>query len=412
MTKALRSIGWRTPLVILLCGCLINLISFGPRSTFGFFLTPMTAANGWGRDVFALALAIEMLLWGAAQPFAGALADRFGAAWVLIGGCALYIVGIVWMAFAQTPLELHLSAGVLIGLGLGACSFGLVIGAFGKLLPEKWRLLGFGIGTASGSFGQFLFSPIAVGLIDNFGWQHTLLIFGVILLTCMPLSLVLASPPHSTAAAARAAAPAQSVKQALAEALGHRSYVLLVVGYFTCGFQLFFITVHLPAYLVDRGLPASIGGWTIAVIGLFNIVGSISSGWLSGLMPKRYLLSAIYFSRSIAILVFILLPPSPAVTLIFGGVIGLLWLSTIPPTSALVAIMFGSRWLTMLLGLAFFSHQVGGFLGVWLGGVLFESTGSYDVIWWGSILFGVLSALINLPIVEQPVVRAAVPAAA
>ena len=405
-----RFAAWRTPLVILLCGCLVNLISFGPRSTFGFFLTPMTGANGWGRDTFALALAIEMLLWGASQPFAGALADRFGAAKVLIGGCVLYIVGIVWMAYAQTSLELHLSAGVLIGLGLGGCSFGLVIGAFGKLLPEKWRLLGFGVGTASGSFGQFLFAPIAVGLIDEFGWQHTLLIFGGILLTCMPLSLVLASSPNTAPAsgsALRPAAPAQSVKQALAEALGHRSYMLLVIGYFTCGFQLFFIAVHLPAYLVDRGLGAAIGGWTIAVIGLFNIIGSISSGWLSGLMPKRYLLSAIYFSRSIAIAVFIALPPSPVVTLIFGAVIGLLWLSTIPPTSALVAIMFGPRWLTMLLGVAFFSHQVGGFLGIYLGGLLYVQTGSYDVVWWLGVLFGVLSAVINLPIVEKPVARLA-----
>jgi MFS family permease len=397
---------WRTPAVILTCGCLVALISFGPRSTFGFFLTPMTEANGWGRDVFALAMAIEMLLWGASQPFAGALADRFGATWVLIGGALLYIAGTVWMAYAHTPLEFHLAAGVMIGLGLGGCSFGIVIGAFAKLLPASWRTIGFGMGTAAGSFGQFLFSPLAVALIDTAGWQHTLLIFGAILLTVMPLCLVLSAPPRS-AAAQQQEMPGQSVAQALAEAFGHRSYLLLVIGYFTCGFQLFFVTVHLPAYLVDRGLPASIGGWTIAVIGLFNIIGSLSSGWLSNLMPKRYLLSAIYFSRSIAIMVFILLPPSPVVTLLFGAVIGLLWLSTIPPTSALVAIMFGPRWLTMLLGIAFFNHQVGGFLGVWLGGVLFERTGSYDLIWWLSILLGVFSAVINLPIVERPVTRPA-----
>ena len=401
---------WRTPLVILVCGCLLGLLSFGPRSTFGFFLTPMDAANGWGRDQFGLALAIEMLLWGAGQPFAGALADRFGAPWVLAAGALLYVIGIVWMAFAQSPLELYMSAGVLIGFGMAGCSFTLVIGAFAKLLPPQWRTIGFGAGTAAGSFGQFLFSPLAVALIDNIGWQNTLLTFAVILLAMLPLAFVLAAPRKALGSPAPAL-QAQSVKQALAEALGHRSYVLLILGYFTCGFQLFFITVHLPAYLVDRGLPASIGGWTIAVIGLFNIAGSIGSGYISNLMPKRYLLSAIYFSRSLAIMVFILLPPSPAVTLIFGAVIGLLWLSTIPPTSALVAIMFGSRWLTMLLGLAFFSHQVGGFLGVWLGGVLFEKTGSYDVIWWGTIFFGVASAIINLPIVEKPVARpAAVPA--
>jgi MFS family permease len=405
-----RRITWRTPLVIVLCGCLISMIGFGPRSAFGFFLTPMTAANGWGRDVFALALAIEMLLWGAAQPFSGALADRFGAVWVLMGGALLYVAGIVWMAYATTPLEFHLSAGVLIGLGLGGCSFSLVIGAFAKLLPPQWRTVAFGAGAAAGSFGQFLFSPLAIALIDEFGWQNTLLVFGAALLLMLPLSLALAAPPR-TAGDPPYMPPGQSVTQALAEALGHRSFVLLVVGYFTCGFQLFFITVHMPAYLVDRGLPASIGGWTIAMIGLFNIFGSIAAGYISNLMPKRFLLSAIYFSRSLAIMAFILLPPHPVLTLIFGAIMGLLWLSTIPPTSALVAIMFGNRWLTMLLGLAFFSHQVGGFLGVLLGGVLFEKTGSYDVIWWGTILFGFASAAINLPIVERPVSRpAAVPA--
>jgi len=400
-----RLIVWRTPLVILVCGCLIGLIAFGPRSTFGFFLTPMTVANGWGRDVFSLALAIEMLLWGAGQPFAGALADRFGAMWVIAGGALLYAIGTVWMVYASTPLEFHLSAGVLIGFGLAGCSFTLVIGAFGKLMPEQWRTLAFGAGTAAGSFGQFLFSPLAVALIDQVGWQNTLLIFAVILLSILPLSIALAAPPAAAGTGSRTA-PRQSVRQALSEAFGHRSYVLLVLGYFTCGFQLFFIAVHLPAYLVDRGLPAAIGGWTLAIIGLFNILGSVGSGWLANLMPKRFILSAIYFSRSIAILIFILLPPSPIATLVFGAVIGVLWLSTVPPTSALVALMFGSRWLTMLLGVAFFSHQVGGFLGVWLGGVLFERTGSYDLIWWGAIFFGVMSAIINLPIVEKPVVRA------
>jgi len=400
---------WRAPLVILICGCLIGMISFGPRSTFGFFLAPMDAAHGWGRDQFGLALAIEMLLWGAGQPFSGALADRFGAPLVLAGGALLYFAGIVWMAFAQSPFELYMSAGVLIGFGLAGCSFTLVIGAFAKLLPPQWRTIAFGAGTAAGSFGQFLFSPLAVALIDSIGWQSALLTFGVILLVMLPLAFVLAAPRQASGSTSAAAA-GQSVRQALKEAFGHRSYVLLTLGYFTCGFQLFFITVHLPAYLVDRGLPASIGGWTIAVIGLFNIVGSVASGYIANLMPKRYLLSAIYFSRSLAILVFITLPPSAMTTLVFGAVLGLLWLSTIPPTSALVSIMFGPRWLTMLLGVSFFSHQVGGFLGVWLGGVLFERTGSYDVIWWATIFFGVASAVINLPIVERPVSRPAVAA--
>jgi MFS family permease len=402
-----RLSAWRTPLVILLCGCLIGLLGFGPRSSFGFFLGPMSNANGWGRDVFALALAIEMLLWGATQPFAGALADRFGATWVLASGAVLYVLGIVWMAHARTPLELHLSAGVLIGLGLGGCSFTLVLGAFGKLLPESWRTIGFGIGTAAGSLGQLVFSPVAVVMIREVGWQETLLIFGGVLLLIVPLAMMIAAPRGGMQGASARPLAGQTVSQALAEALGHKSYVLLIIGYFTCGFQLFFITVHLPAYLVDRGVPAEVGGWAIGLIGLTNIVGSISAGYLVHWMPRRYILSLIYFSRSAAILAFMLLPVSTASTLLFSGVMGLLWLSTIPPTSALVAIMFGQRWLTMLLGVAFFSHQVGGFLGVWLGGVLFERTGSYDVIWWGTILLGLASAAINLPIVEQPVARPA-----
>jgi MFS family permease len=397
---------WRTPVVILICACLIGIIGFGPRSALGLFLKPMSAAHEWGRDVFSLALAIQMLLWGVGQPFAGAVADRFGAVRVLCVGALFYALGLALMSYASTPLILYLTAGVMIGFGLSGCAFPLVVGALGKLMPEEWRSLSFGLGTAAGSFGQFLFSPISIGMMDHFAWQTTLLTFSVIVLMIMPLSLALASP--KTAAPPQNAPRQQSATHALAEAFGHRSYVLLVIGFFTCGFQLFFITVHLPAYLADRGLSADIGGWTIAVIGLFNIVGSIASGWLAGFMPKRYLLSAIYFLRSLAVIAFILVPASPASSLIFGAVIGLLWLSTVPPTSGLVAIMFGTRWLAMLFGFAFFSHQVGGFLGVWLGGILYEQTGSYEIVWWLSVFFGVASALINLPIVEKPVVRAAV----
>src|SRR6266481_4019991 len=277
---------WRTPAVILVCGCLIAMIGFGARSGLGFFLTPMSSAHGWSRDVFALALAIQMLLWGAAQPFAGAMADRFGAAPVLSVGAVLYALGLAAMAYAGTPAMLHLSAGVIIGFGLAGSSFTVVIGAFGKLMPPEWRSLAFGAGTAAGSFGQFVFSPLAVALIDSLGWQDTLLVFA-------------------------------------------------------------------------------------------------------------------------AVVLLIMLPPSTLATLVFGAVIGLFWLSTVPPTSGLVALMFGTRWLAMLFGFAFFSHQVGGFLGVWLGGLVFERTGSYDAVWWLSILLGLLSAAINLPIVERPVARLA-----
>jgi predicted MFS family arabinose efflux permease len=271
-------------------------------------------------------------------------------------------------------------------------------------VPENWQSFAFGAGTAAGSFGQFLYSPIAVSLMDSFGWQTTLLIFACLLLLIVPLSLTLMSP-RGGVPAARTTAPQQSLTQALSEAFRHRSYVLLVLGFFTCGFQLAFVTVHLPSYLIDRGLSTQVGGWTLAVIGLFNIIGSLGSGYLANFMPKRYILSFIYFGRAIAVVAFISLPASPAATLLFGAVTGLLWLSTVPPTSGLVALMFGTRWLTMLFGFAFFSHQVGGFLGVWLGGLLFEATGSYNIVWWLSVFFGVASAVINLPIVEKPVQR-------
>jgi MFS family permease len=396
---------WRTPAVVVGCGCVIAMLSFGPRSALGQFLTPMSIDFGWGRDVFSFALAIQNLLWGVFQPFAGGVADRFGSVRVLWVGAIAYAAGLAMMSQASSPGLLDLSAGVLVGFALSSCSFNLVIGALGKLVPDDWRLFAFGAGTAAGSFGQFLFSPLARMLIDTTGWQTTLVVFGAIMLLILPLALALATPPH--AAAAAAARPQQSVVQALTEAFGHRSYVLLVLGFFTCGFQLAFVTVHLPAYLVDRGLSADAGAWTIAVIGLFNIVGSMLSGWLGNRMPKRFILSAIYFARALAIVAFILLPASTASALMFGAVTGLLWLSTVPPTSGLVAVMFGTRWLAMLFGFAFFSHQVGGFLGVWLGGIAFDRTGSYDVVWWLSVLFGVLSALINLPIVEKPVARAA-----
>src|SRR5947209_1178179 len=294
---------WRTPAVILVCGCLIAMIGFGARSGLGFFLTPMSSAHGWGRDVFALALAIQMLLWGAAQPLAGAVADRYGAAPVLSIGAILYGLGLASMAYAATPGMLHLTAGAVIGFGLAGSSFTIVIGAFGKLMPPQWRSVAFGAGTAAGSFGQFLFSPLAVALIDAVGWQRTLIIFAAIVMLIVPLSLSLAMP-RDTEAAGGAVRQRQSVTQALSEAFGHNSYVLLVLGFFTCGFQIFFIAVHLPAYLVDRGLPAEIGGWTLAVIGLFNIVGAITAGWLAEFMPKRYILSLIYFGRAAAILVY------------------------------------------------------------------------------------------------------------
>jgi MFS family permease len=394
---------WRTPLVIIICGCAIALLSFGPRSSFGFFIQPMGRELTWGRDVFGLALALQNLLWGLGQPIAGAIADRFGSLRVILVGALLYAGGLLTMRYAATPLSLDLGAGVLIGFGLSGCSFNLVLSAFSKLLPPRQRGIALGAGTAAGSFGQFLFAPFGVAMIDNFGWQAALTVFAALMLLIVPLSLALATPAQTSANAP--AADQQSFKTALAEAFGHRSYVLLVLGFFTCGFQLAFITVHLPAYLSDRGVAAQTGGWVIAAIGLFNIIGSLSVGWLQNIFPKRYILSAIYFTRALSIVAFISFPITTFSAIAFGAISGLTWLSTVPPTSALVALMFGTRWFSTLYGFAFVSHQVGGFLGVLLGGVVFEKFGSYTPIWWLSVLFGVLSALINLPIVEAPVAR-------
>ncbi|SEK92974.1 Predicted arabinose efflux permease, MFS family [Bosea lupini] len=396
------------PEIIVAAGCLIALISFGPRASAGLFQIPMTSQFGWGRDTFSLALAIQNLLWGLGAPFAGAIADRFGMVRVLCAGALLYAAGLVTMSYASTPLQLHLGAGVLIGFGLSACSFNLILAAFGKLLPEQWRPLAFGAGTAAGSFGQFLFPPIGNILIETLGWQQALIVFAFTLLPVLPLSVMLAMRGAKQPAAAPGAvvAPNQSIAQALAEAFKHRSYVLLVLGFFTCGFQLAFITVHMPAYLKDTGLPAWVGGWTLAAIGLANAVGSLGSGWLTARMPKRHLLAWIYLGRAVAIAAFILLPPSPTTAIAFGIVIGVFWLSTVPPTSALVMLMFGTKYMAMLYGFAFFSHQVGGFLGVLLGGILYEQFGSYTIVWWLSVALGVASALINLPIVEKPVARA------
>jgi MFS family permease len=395
---------WRTPLIIILAGCAVSLITFGPRSAMGLFMQPVSDANGWGRDVFALAFAVQNLLWGIGQPIAGAIADRFGTLRVLCGGALLYAAGLVLMTYSTTPLTFNITVGVMIGFGLSGCSFNLVVAALGKLVPDHMRSLAFGAGTAAGSFGQFLFAPLGALLIETHGWPVALIVFAAAVMLVIPFSVALATKPVKATAAAGNDTP-QSLRHALSEAFAHRSYVLLVLGFFTCGFQLAFITAHLPAYLVDRGLSVQVGGWVLATIGLFNIIGAIAAGWAANKMPKRYILAILYFTRAVSIAVFIAVPLSPTSAVVFGVVTGLTWLSTVPPTSGLVALMFGTRWLAMLFGFAFFSHQVGGFLGVWLGGVAFEMTGSYNLVWLLSIAFGVASAIINLPIVEAPVKR-------
>ena len=346
-----------------------------------------------------------MIVWGTGQPFAGAIADRFGTVRVLAIGAVLYCIGLSLMAYSTTPGDARshrrlaqrprhcrdfIHAGDRRVLEADAAAYALAC------LRRRHR--------------RRLVRPVPVlaacrRLIEWFGWQHALVVFGFITLSVIPLALALRTPPMDPNGQHEASQ--QSLRHALVEAFGHRSYVLLVLGFFTCGFQLLFITVHLPAYLVDRGLSVDAGGWTLGTIGLFNIVGSITSGYLGNRMPKRYLLSVIYTLRSLAVVVFISLPMSNASAICFGAVMGLLWLSTVPPTSGLVALMFGTRWMATLFGFAFFSHQVGGFLGVWLGGLLYTATGSYNLVWWLSVAFGIVSAIINLPIIERPIERLA-----
>ena len=394
-----------SPELIILAGCVIAILTFGPRSAVGAFQRDMLVTNGWTRDIFSFGIALQNLLWCVGQPFAGALADRFGAVRVLWAGALMYGLGLALMACASSTLAFDM-VGVLTGLGLSGCSFNLVLGAFGKLLPENKRSMAFGFGTAAGSFGQFLFSPLSVAMIGSVGWQNTTLTFAAMMLAILPLALHLATPKASQCETASRSLPSQSLTAALAEAFGHRSYVLLVTGFFTCGFQLAFVTAHFQIYLTDKGLTPQMGGWAFATIGIFNIAGSLTAGWLGNRMPRRYVLSGIYLGRSLATIIFLALPASNATALLFGAVTGLLWLSTVPPTSSLINLMFGTRYFAMLYGFAFFSHQIGGFLGVLLGGILYVSTGSYDVVWWLSAALGLASALINLPIVEKPVLRA------
>jgi predicted MFS family arabinose efflux permease len=376
---------WRTPLVVITAGCLIALISFGVRAGFGLFLAPMSADLGWGREVFALAIAIQNIMWGLGQPVAGAIADRYGSGRVLAIGGLVYAAGVYLMAVTTTPLMFHMSAGVLVGLGLSGASFAVVLAAFG-------------IGTAAGSLGQFLMVPLGQAFMSAYGWSVALMLLSLFALLMIPLAGALTGRPPS-----QATTRDQSLREALREAGGHSSYLYLTSGFFVCGFHVAFIQTHLPAYLTDAGIAAAVGAWALSLVGLFNIVGSYVSGMLGGRYSKKYLLSSLYLSRAVAIAVFVLVPVSETSALVFASVMGLLWLSTVPLTSGLVAQMFGLRYMATLFGIVFFSHQMGAFTGVWLGGYLFDTTGSYDVVWWVGVALGVLAAVLHFPIDERPV---------
>jgi MFS family permease len=391
---------WRTPAVVLVCSGLVLVLSMGIRHGFGLFLQPMSGDMGWGRETFALAMAVQNLLWGATQPFAGMLADRYGTAKVVVAGALLYVLGLVTMAHAGTPLTLVLTAGVLVGVGLSGLTFSVIAGVLGRKFPPEKRSMALGISAASGSFGQFALLPLTQWLLTHLGWYGALLALGSLGLLMLPLASALVERRETSAHAF-----AQSAGEAMREALGHRGYVLLTVGFFVCGFQVVFVGVHLPAYLADRGMAPHVAVTALALIGLFNIVGTYTTGWLGSRVPKRYILSFIYFGRAVVISLFVFLPLSALSVYAFAIALGLLWLSTVPPTNGIVAQVFGVRYLAMLSGFTFFSHQIGSFLGAWLGGKLYDTTGSYDLVWYLSIALGVLAGLINLPIDERQIER-------
>jgi predicted MFS family arabinose efflux permease len=401
-----RATDWRTPTVVLVASGLLLTLSMGIRHGFGLFLQPMSADLHWGRETFALALAVQNLVWGAATPFAGVLADRFGTHKVVLVCALAYVAGLATMAHATTPLTMVLTAGVLIGVGLSGLSFSIVAGVLGRKYPPEKRSMALGVSAAAGSFGQFAMLPVTNLLLSNLGWYGALLALAAFGLLMAPLSAAVYERHHGASHALQ-----QTARAAMREALGHRGYMLLTIGFFVCGFQVVFIGVHLPAYLADHGLPPHVAVTALALIGLFNIVGTWTAGWLGGRMPKRYILSAIYFGRAVVIALFVFLPLSAASVYAFAVALGVLWLSTVPATNGIVAQIFGVRYLAMLSGITFFSHQIGSFLGAWLGGKLYDTTGSYDIVWYLSIALAVLAGLVNLPIDERALARPAAAAA-
>lgn len=389
----------RSPGFILAATAVVLAVSTGVRHTFGLFLPPMSEANGWGREVFAFAIALQNLIWGAAQPFTGMLADRWGAGKTMMGGAVLYALGLVLMASAVTPGALVLSAGVLIGLGLSGTTFAVVLGAISRSVPPEKRSVAMGIGAAIGSFGQFAMLPLSMSLIGAVGWSVALLILAAMAAVMVPLSATVVEKPTTSTEISVTA------RQALHEAMNHKGFWLLCFGFFVCGFHVVFIALHLPAYLVDRGMNLAVGTTALALVGLFNIFGTYLAGLLGGRFRKPWLLAGIYGSRSVAIALFLLAPLSVWSVYAFAAVIGFLWLSTVPLTNGTVASVFGVKNMSMLTGIVFFFHQVGAFLGGWLGGLAYDRTGSYDVVWLTAIALGVLAAALNLPIHERPVVR-------
>jgi predicted MFS family arabinose efflux permease len=394
---------------ILLCGAGVVTLSMGIRHGFGLWLQPLTQAQNWSRETFAFALAVQNLAWGLAGIFAGMLADRFGAFRVILGGSLLYAIGLLGMAYASSPLMFTLTAGILIGMAQAGTTFAVVYGVIGRNVATDRRSWAMGVAAAAGSFGQFLMVPSEGFLINSLGWQQALVVLALAATLMMPLAWGLSEPDFRGGAGHFRE---QSIVQALREAFAYRSFQLLMAGFFVCGFQVVFIGVHMPSYLKDQGLSPQVASYSLALIGLFNVFGTYAAGVLGQRMLKKNILAFIYFARSVVIAVFLWAPLSPQSVYIFSALMGLLWLSTVPPTNATVAQIFGVAHLSMLGGFVFFSHQIGSFMGVWLGGFLFDRTGNYNVVWGISIALGVLAALVNLPIKEAAITRSPAPQAA
>jgi MFS family permease len=391
---------------VLLCGAAIVTLSMGIRHGFGLFLQPITMERGWTRETFAFAIAVQNLAWGLAGPFAGALADRYGAFKVIIVGGLFYAAGLVLMAISTSGLGFTGSAGLMLGMAQSGTTYAVIYGVIGRNVAPEKRSWAMGVAAAAGSFGQFLMVPVENWMIGGFGWQSALFMLGCLSLAILPLAFGLREPKQAAPTGHQ-----QSIGAAVREAFGYPSFQLLMAGYFVCGFQVVFIGVHMPSYLKDQGLTPDVATTALALIGLFNVIGTYAAGSLGQRLPKKYILSAIYALRSVAIVVFLAVPLTPWSVYVFSAVMGVLWLSTVPPTNAVIAQIFGVQFLSMLGGFVFLSHQVGSFLGVWLGGLLYDRTGSYDVVWWLAIALGIFAALVNLPVKERAILRPA-PAAA
>ena len=388
---------------VLICSALILTLSMGIRHGFGLWLQPITVERAWSRETFAFALAVQNIAWGLAGPIAGMLADRFGAFRVLVVGGLLYSLGLVLMALSTSGLAFTGSAGLLIGMAQAGTTYAVVYGVIGRNVAPERRSWAMGVAAAAGSFGQFMMVPVESGLIGSIGWQMALFALGAAALAIIPLSLGLREPASATASQPGQ----QSIGQALKEAFGYGSFNWLMAGYFVCGFQVVFIGVHLPSYLKDQGMGPDVAATALALIGLFNVLGTYGSGVLGQNLPRKWILSSIYGLRSVAIVLFLWAPLTTTSVYLFASVMGLLWLSTVPPTNAVIAQIFGVRYLSMLGGFVFLSHQVGSFLGVWMGGLLYDATGAYDVVWWIAVALGVFAALANVPVRDAPIARPA-----